>query len=218
VRTLHIAAGDAGCTPGEVDVSPGQRLRIVVENEGASEYRIRDDDGRLEEIVVEPGEEASAFYFVPEGSGIYALRCHTREQETEVRLIAGVEGQPTAPPIIDGSGTPVSGAPDETVAVTLLDYSITPSKQSIVPGRVNFIATNISSQQAHQLNILQLLVDGSFRNIAGAGLVEPQQGGAVLVELQPGVYRLACLIRIGEAGSEIDHYQQGMWTDIEVTE
>jgi hypothetical protein len=37
-----------------------------------------------------------------------------------------------------------------------------------------------------------------------------------MLDLKPGAYRLACLITKGESGSEVDHYQQGMYTDFRV--
>jgi hypothetical protein len=42
--------------------------------------------------------------------------------------------------------------------------------------------------------------------------IEPQTGGSMVLDLPPGTYQLACLIAIGESGSTVDHYQQGMHT------
>ena len=41
-------------------------------------------------------------------------------------------------------------------------------------------------------------------------------GGTVTLDLAPGAYELACLIAPGEAGSTVDHYQQGMHSDFTV--
>ena len=83
---------------------------------------------------------------------------------------------------------------------------------------MNIIATNISGGQPHELNVLELQPDGSFKNNGVLSAIPPQQGGALLTTVRPGTYRLACLIGAGAADSTVDHYQQGMWTDIVVDE
>jgi uncharacterized cupredoxin-like copper-binding protein len=46
--------------------------------------------------------------------------------------------------------------------------------------------------------------------------IDPGSGGSVTINLAAGKYQLACLIVPGEAGSTVDHYQQGMHTDFTV--
>jgi uncharacterized cupredoxin-like copper-binding protein len=46
--------------------------------------------------------------------------------------------------------------------------------------------------------------------------VAAQTGGTVTLDLAAGAYELACLIAPGEAGSTVDHYQQGMHSDFTV--
>jgi uncharacterized cupredoxin-like copper-binding protein len=46
--------------------------------------------------------------------------------------------------------------------------------------------------------------------------IDPEKGGSVVLDLEPGAYQLACLITIGEEGSTVDHYKQGMHTEFTV--
>lgn len=210
VRTLRIAVGDAGCTPAEFEVTPAQRLRLLIDNDSDDPFTITSEDTMLEDLHVEGDADAEAFLTVPPESGTYGLHC---EQEggtrSEIFLIAGNSADLT--PVINPTAVP--GQP-QTLAVSLADYTVSPSSTMLTPGAYNIIATNISRTEQHDLNVLSLQPDGSFSPVASIAPVLPQEGGAVLVNLSPGTYRLACQIEIGEAGSEVDHYQQGMWIDV----
>ena len=48
------------------------------------------------------------------------------------------------------------------------------------------------------------------------GIVTVVLVASVLANLRAGTYRIACMIQIGEQGSTVAHYQQGMWTDLVV--
>jgi plastocyanin len=222
VRTLEIAVGDAGCTPARFDVEHGERLKLQFENESELAFTITDESALIEELEVEANESADTFYTVPlEGEGRHIFRCESdRGDESEIELIVAalpVAEVPTAgvpsPDVSSGSETP-EGDEAASVAVALSDFLIAPSAETIAPGPVNFITTNVSSDSPHELNILALQPDGSFINIAQIPPISPQQGGALRANLVPGTYRLACQIEIGEEGSTVDHYLQGMWFDI----
>ena len=225
VRPVEITIAASGCGSIETNVEPGQRLRLDISNDSPQEYEISAPEGGVETLHVAPGEEADAFYFVPEGDATYAINCMAADGNESFGVInAGSRGgsrpidvdAPTRG--VEAGTTPSLDQPAATLAVTLAEYTVTASAQSLLPGRVNIIATNISGGQAHELNVLERQPDGSFLNYTGLAAIEPQQGGALLVTVRPGTYRLACLIGIGESGSTVDHYQQGMWTDILVEE
>jgi len=221
VRHVHITIAETGCRPGSVEAEPGRTLHLQIENESAEIYRITDDDERIEPLTLEPGGSVEAFYPLPQGAGEYSLRCTSPEgAASTITVKAGASTQPmpsTGTPGASGDGgMPGAGQPDGTLAVTLVEYSVTPSEEQIAAGRINVIATNISQSQKHELNVLRLLPDGGFEKLAGAEPIAPQEGGSFIVDLQAGAYRLACLVGIGEAGSTVDHYQQGMWVDITV--
>lgn len=221
VRTIRVEATDAGCAPATFDVGPGQRLRLVLANESGAAYSLTDPEGRIETMEAVSGKEAERFADLPEGSATYVLRCLSEAgAETEVRIRAGeaAGGESTAVPSPSAGDTRSPDDPDTTLAVSLADYTVTLSEATVRTGRVMFIATNVSTGQAHELNILQLQADGSYQNEGGIAAMAPQQGGAVLAHLRAGTYRIACMIEIGEQGSTVDHYQQGMWTDLVVEE
>jgi uncharacterized cupredoxin-like copper-binding protein len=46
--------------------------------------------------------------------------------------------------------------------------------------------------------------------------IDPGAGGSIVIDLPAGDYQLACVLVPGEAGSTVDHYQQGMWTEFTV--
>jgi uncharacterized cupredoxin-like copper-binding protein len=114
-------------------------------------------------------------------------------------------------------GTPVAittaaGDSGTSVAVTLVEYSVTADKPTVKAGKILFIATNVSQSEVHELAVLKIKPDGSYDNLGEIEDIAPQKGGAVTLDLAAGAYVLACLIVPGEAGSTVDHYQQGMHT------
>jgi hypothetical protein len=222
VRTLRIEASGGSCEPVDFAVDPGQRVRLVLENQDDAPYTLSDPEGRASELHVEPHDEAETFYTIPEGGGArYVLRCAGDGAETtEISLVVGGAGAET--PTFAGATQQVGGPtlspdePDGTLAVSLADFVVSLSAETVPSGRFLFIATNVSAEQAHELRILQLQPDGSFQDEGGIPPMPPQQGGSVLANLRAGTYRIACMIQIGESGSTVDHYQQGMWADLVV--
>lgn len=219
VQTLAIEIDDEGCAPTSFEVDPGRQANIAVENDSETAFVIQDGDGRLEPIDVEPGESVEAFFDVPENDGTYTLLCEGEgSTSTEIIVIAGsgvAGGPPTSEaPIDGGTSTPTTAEADGTLGVSLVDFQISPSAETIPTGRYNIIATNVSDTSTHELNVLQLQPDGNFVPKAEIAPMPPQQGGVVLAALGPGTYRLACQIVPGEFGSTVGHYQQGMWFDI----
>ena len=211
VRTLTVVAHDHGCTPTAFVVEPGRYVQLRLENESSSAFTLRDNEGGFEDIAAEPGEVGEAFYLIPKGTGAYELLCSPEgDVPTNITITAVVDGMPDEPDTSDAS------SPSTSLAVSLANFTITPSERTLSAGSVTFIATNASSESVHELNVLELQDDGSFVKVAAIAPIPPEAGGSVTVDLQPGTYRLACQIGIGESGSIVDHYQQGMWVDISV--
>jgi uncharacterized cupredoxin-like copper-binding protein len=119
-----------------------------------------------------------------------------------------------APPTPGAAAT--SRTPDATVAVTLASYSVAPDRSSVKAGVIRFIATNTASDSKHQFVVLKFGGDGSLSKAGEIAAMNPQSGGTITLELARGSYQLACLIKKGEDGSAIDHYQQGMRADFKV--
>lgn len=92
VRTLRIAVGDAGCTPGKFEVMPGQQVRLLVENDSHDAFTITGDDAELDELHVAGDDDAEAFVTVPPESGTYALLCErVGGGESEILLVVGTD-------------------------------------------------------------------------------------------------------------------------------
>ena len=215
VRHVHITIEETGCRPAYVEVEPARTAHLQIQNDSTQIYRITDDDERLEPLMIQPQAEGEAFYELPQGVGEYSIRCTAADGTASTVTLRAGTAAATQDAADAATGTPA----DQTgaaLAVTLVEYSVTPSEDAIEAGRVSIIATNISSTMRHELNVLRVEPDGSMERVASIDPIEPQQGGAAIVDLEPGTYRLACLIRIGEGESTVDHYQRGMWSDLTV--
>lgn len=217
VRTIRIEARNGACEPTAFAVEAGQRIQIVLDNDDDIAYSVSDPEGRIEAITAEPGSRAEMFHQLPSGEAAYLLTCEAQGgSSTVIEVNAGggtaVSGRSLT--AVSGNGTASADEPDATIAVSLADYTVTLARTEVPAGRVMFIATNVSPTATHELNVLHLQPDGSFVNVGEVAAIAPQQGGSVLANLRPGAYRIACQIQIGESGSTVDHYQQGMWQDL----
>jgi iron uptake system component EfeO len=107
-------------------------------------------------------------------------------------------------------------APSDTVQVGLIEYTVTADKPSVKAGAIKFEARNTSQSQVHELAVLLVKPDGSTENTGEIEDIAPGKSGTVVLDLPAGKYELACLIAPGEAGSQTDHYKQGMKVAFEV--
>lgn len=110
------------------------------------------------------------------------------------------------------AGTPTvdPGPPDVTVSVVLKEWSVTPSRSSVSPGVVRFIADN-SGTETHELVVTK---DGKeVGEIEGLGKNHVE---SMSLRLEKGTYELACLIVEIENGKTEDHYKNGMKASFEV--
>jgi uncharacterized cupredoxin-like copper-binding protein len=179
------------------------------------------DGTKLEEVVIHEGKTLSVGYTVPSGGDVQKLKCYVPAgSSTIIELVpsnAGTSEAGASPASSPAAGaTTESGDFDTSVAVTLIEYAITADKPSVKAGKIQFIATNVSKDQVHELAVLKRNADGTFENMGEIEDVAPQSGGTVTLDLAAGAYELACLIAPGEAGSTVDHYQQGMHSDFTV--
>jgi len=217
-RQVEIVQRDSGCTPASVSASPGEKLQFVVKNEAGSDYEVEGIEGtKLEELIVPKGLTRKIGYAVPSGGGTYKVKCYVPAgPSTIIEVVAGAAA-PTAPAAsASPAASPTQGTPaalrqpDTTVAVTLADYTVTPSVATAKAGVVRFVATNTSASNVHELAIMRLKDDGTRETVDEIEGIAAGEGGSLTVDLAPGTYELACLLVPGEAGSTVDHYQQGM--------
>ncbi len=227
-REVRITQREDGCTPTSIPVTAGEKLKLVVQNESKKDYELEGIDGTsLQEMIVPEGRTRTPGYTVPSGAGIHKIKCYVPAGvSTVIELVAtdsaasaasGATASPTAANSPVGAAT--SGASTQSatsVAVTLVEYSVTADKPSVTAGTIRFIATNVSSAEVHELYVLKAKPDGTFDKLGEIPAIAPQKGGSIELDLAPGAYTLACLIVPGEAGSTVDHYQQGMHTPFTV--
>ena len=222
-RKVEIAQKDEGCTPTSVAVTAGEKLNLLLKNESSSDaYEAEGIDGtKLEEVVVHKGKTLSVGYTVPAGAGTHKIKCYVPAgPSTIIEFVAGDASSAAAPSAVVTSATAASpavgAAADSTVAVTLMEFSVTTDKPSVPTGNIHFIATNVSKGQVHELAVLKTKADGTFDKLGEVEDIEPGTGKSLDLDLAPGAYTLACLIAVGESGSTVDHYQQGMHTDFTI--
>lgn len=227
-REVRITQTDSGCTPASMQARPGEKLKLVVRNDSGQDiYEIEGIEGtKLEELRVPQGRTRTVGYTVPQGAGTHKINCYVPSgASTTIEITVAESG--TASP--QAAGTAVGGdagaaqdaagaapQPAGAVAVTLLDDSVSADRVQVRAGTVRFIATNASTTSTHELVVLQLRADGTFETFGRTATIAPGAGASVTARLTPGRYQLACLLVPGESGSMVDHYQQGMRTEIEV--
>lgn len=223
-REVTITQTEEGCLPVSVPVAPGEKLQFVVTNEsGHDVYELEGIEGtKLEEFVVPSGKTRKAGYTVPsDGSGMYKLKCYVPTGPSTIIELIAAGSEPraeTTPEEAPGGDDAATGVADDTVNVGLIEYSVTPDKAEVKAGAIRFVAKNTSPTQMHELAVLKKLDDGTVTNEGEVEDIPAGASGEVILELGPGAYELACLIVPGEAGSTVDHYEEGMHVDFTVAE
>lgn len=217
-REMQVAQKDDGCTPAAVDAKPGESLKFVVTNQTGKDYEMEGIEGaQLEEVIIPEGKTRDIGYTVPDQGGVYKIKCYVPgDVSTIMEIRAGNAGATTQPAQASQSAAASQGAANAAVSVGLKEYTVTPDISSVSAGRIRFDATNNSETMVHELAVLQVQGDGSFKNMGEVEGIDPGKAGNVTIDLPAGKYQLACLIVPGEAGSTVDHYKQGMHADFTV--
>ncbi len=218
-REVRITQTDNGCTPTSISVTPGEKLKLVVKNDSSKDYEVEGIEGTsLEELVIPKGLTRTPGYTVPSGEGVHKIKCYVPGGvSTIIELTAGSATTPQsqAPGAPTEHGASLAPA-DATVKVTLADYTVTPDATSLKAGAIRFDVTNVSTDVVHELYVLRVKEGGSLETLGEIEYIRPGLRDSMVLDLAPGTYRLACFIVPGEAGSTVDHYQQGMHVDVTV--
>jgi len=217
-REVDITQSDDGCTPATIDATPGEKLDLKVTNNTGKDYEVEGIEGaNLEEVIIPGGRTREAGYTVPGEGGVTKIKCYVPGGVStiiEVHAGGGLSSSPTAS--AGASNSASAGAAAESVTVGLKEFEVTPSTASVDAGAIEFDATNNSKTMVHELAVLKVKDDGTFENMGEVEDIDPGGSGSVTLNLAAGKYQVACLIVPGEAGSTVDHYQQGMHTDFTV--
>lgn len=217
-REIDVTQSDDGCSPATIEATPGEKLNLKVKNDTNKDYEVEGIEGtNLEEVIIPSDRTREVGYNVPGSGGPYKIKCYVPGGTStiiEVRLSGG--GATSAASSSASATASAAVAVDTTVTVGLKEYDVTPSVAAVDSGTIEFEATNNSTTQVHELAVLRVKDDGSFENMGEVEDIDPSSGGSVVIELAAGQYQLACLIAPGEAGSTVDHYQEGMHTDFTV--
>ncbi len=219
-RPVDVTQLDDGCTPAVIEAVPGEKLDLRVRNDTGKTYEIEGIDGtNLEEVLVPEGRERSVGFNVPASGGTYHLKCYVPGGvSTIIEIRAGGEGTSGGDDDAgNASGNDADlGPSDATVTAGLWEWKIVPDTSSVSAGAIRFDATNESLSMVHEVAIIQIQEDGDLEVMGEIENLGTGESGSIVLDLTPGDYQLACLIVPGEAGSAVDHYQQGMWTEFAV--
>lgn len=222
-REVAITQRDDGCAPKSIDVTPGEKLKLVVKNDSGSDYEVEGIDGtKLEEVVVPEGRTRTPGYTVPSAaSGTYKIKCYIPAGiATIIELVAGdgAGSDPTAEPDPEADATKetTSNGDENNVVARLTEWKIEAAPATVAAGSVSFKATNDSPAMIHELAVLKVLEGDEFELQGEIEDIDPGASGEISLDLASGTYQLACLIVPGEAGSTEDHLAQGMKTRIVV--
>lgn len=216
-RPVALAQNDDGCAPATIDAAPGEKLDLQVKNNTDKDYEVEGIEGtQLEEVVIPAGRDRSVGYSVPGEGGTFKIKCYVPGGTSTIIEVRAGGGAPASDGAEESASPTEAVSADATVSVGLEEYKVIPSAATAAAGAIKFEATNNSTTQVHELAVLRVKDDGSFENMGEVEDIDPGSGGSVVVDLKAGRYQLACLIAPGEAGSTVDHYEQGMHTDFTV--
>ena len=217
-RPVDVTQLDDGCTPTVIEAVPGEKLDLRVKNDTGKTYEVEGIDGtNLEEVLVPEGRERSVGFNVPDSGGTYHIKCYVPGGISSIIEIRAGEDNASATAtagrrVLDAD----LGPSDATVNIGLREWAIDPEPGSVEAGAIRFDATNESRGIVHELAVIQIQEDGDLEVIGEIENLGVGESGSIVIDLPPGHYQLACLIVPGEAGSTVDHYQEGMWIEFAV--
>jgi glucose/arabinose dehydrogenase len=132
VREVTLVATEYAFSPNEITAEPGERIRVIVQNDGTMDHSIELElpDGEVElEDPVPAGESGSLTLDVPDESGEFVFYCPL-ENHRELGMtgtlrvaVAGVEPAITVEPVDEGYTAPVAivSPPDATGRLFVAD-------------------------------------------------------------------------------------------------
>jgi uncharacterized cupredoxin-like copper-binding protein len=221
-RVIDITQVDGSCEPASINVEPGEKVTFRVDNQSKKDKEVEGIEGaKVEEILVPSGKVRNVNYTAPKDAGTDKIKCYTPGADSTIIAVnigeGGGDNQSDDDSDAEGAGSRVTDAdPKDDVTVDLIEYSVTPDKLSAKSGPVKFTANNTSTTQVHELAVLRVKENGDFENTGEVEDIDPGKSGEVVLDLPAGDYVLACLIAPGEAGSTVDHFQEGMKIDFQV--
>lgn len=217
-RLVDVTQTDDGCTPATIEATAGEKLNLKVKNDTGGIYEVEGIDGTdLEEVIVPEGRTREVGFNVPSQGGVSKIKCYQPGGASTIILVEAGGAGATTGPAATATGMEDGDAADTTVEIDLNEYTIIPDVKSVKAGAIKFVAENKSVSMVHEVAVLKLNDDGSIGDVLGEiEDIDPGAGGALTLELEPGEYQLACLLVPGQAGSTVDHYQQGMHTGFTV--
>lgn len=208
-RAIAITAEAGGCTPTSLSVQPGERVSFQVTNRSDQDRELEGIDGtKVEEVLVPKGKTRNVPFTVPTDAKELRLKCYSPAGPATI-IEVDVESEGT-------HNYETKQAPKATVQVALDSFTMKPDVASVPAGPIKFIAKNVHQRDVHELAVLRLKDGGSPENTGEVEDLAAGKSGEIVLDLPAGKYQLACLIAKGQAGSAVDHYQQGMVVPFEV--
>ncbi len=208
-RAVAITAEAGGCTPTSLSVRAGERVSFQVTNKSDQDRELEGIDGtKVEEVLVPKGKTRNIPFTVPTDAKELRLKCYSPAGPATI-IEVDVESE-------GAHSYETKQAPKATVEVALDSFTVKSSMPTAPAGPIKFVAKNVHQRDVHELAVLRLKDGGSPENTGEVEDLAAGKSGEIVLDLPAGKYQLACLIAKGQAGSAVDHYQQGMVVPFEV--
>jgi uncharacterized cupredoxin-like copper-binding protein len=219
-RAIDVVQTNDACTPASIDLKAGEQVTFKVKNEGDKMREFEGIEGtKIGEVRVPDGSTRNVDYTAPSTAGVAKVKCYIPGGSTtiiELKISGNSDASAKPADASADAGAKTDKAPNTTVNTKLTSYKVESDQASVPAGPTKFTATNDSPTDVHELAVLRIKDDGSYDNLGEIEDIDPGKGGEVTLDLPAGKYLLACLIAVGEEGSTVDHFQQGMKLPFEV--
>jgi hypothetical protein len=115
----------------------------------------------------------------------------------------------------------MSGAPEGSIRVDLVNWAVEPAQASTKAGKVTFWAVHDMGHMhggvTHDLQVMKKLPDGTYDMVGQVQGLKMGEAKALSLNLGPGDYELSCNVVETINGAMIPHYAKGMHTAFTVT-
>jgi uncharacterized cupredoxin-like copper-binding protein len=168
--------------------------------------------------------------------GALAVACGDDDDKGGVEVIDGdasAEPDPEADPDPEASAEPITPAPKPDAAtqlnVSLAEYEITLSTNTVTAGEVYFLVQNAGPEEAHEFAVIKTELAADALPVEDGKVPEDEVDvldeiepfavgatGSLTLDLEPGSYVLICNIAEETEGAIESHYTNGMHTALTV--
>ncbi|HNO66114.1 MAG TPA: cupredoxin domain-containing protein [Tepidiformaceae bacterium] len=87
-RVIQITQTDDSCSPATIDVTPGEKVKFEVKNDGKRDQEVEGIDGtKLEELLIPSGKTRTVNYTAPKESGEQKVKCYAPGGSSTILIV-----------------------------------------------------------------------------------------------------------------------------------